>query len=111
MSAEDQRKTEGDERAAVLREKLKEHLSDEDWQRYTELRSRSRELRQKRLPPREAALSVKCMPEPPETFILQRGNPHVPGEKVDPGVPEIFASKNPPLPQRGAGAKSSGRRL
>jgi mono/diheme cytochrome c family protein len=111
MSAEDQRKTEGDERAAVLREKLKDHLSDEDWRRYTELRSRSRELRRTRLPQRERALSVKSMPEPPETFILQRGNPHVPGEQVEPGVPEIFASKNPPIPERAAGAKSSGRRL
>jgi mono/diheme cytochrome c family protein len=111
MSAEDQRKTEGDERAAVLREKLKEFLSDEDWQRYTELRALARELRRKKLPSREMALSVKCMPQPPETFILQRGNPHVPGEKVEPGVPEIFASKNPPIPERTAGAKSSGRRL
>jgi hypothetical protein len=51
------------------------------------------------------------MPEPPETFILQRGNPHVPGEKVEPGVPEIFASKNPVIAERPAGAKSSGRRL
>ena len=111
MSAEDQRKTETDEREAVLREKLKDHLSDEDWQRYTELRSRLRELRRKRLPPRETALSVKCMPQPPDTFILQRGNPHVPGEKVEPGVPEIFASKNPPIPERHPDAKSSGRRL
>jgi hypothetical protein len=51
------------------------------------------------------------MPQPPDTFILQRGNPHVPGEKVEPGVPEIFASKSPPIPERTAGAKSSGRRL
>jgi mono/diheme cytochrome c family protein len=111
MSAEDQRKTEGDERAAVLREKLQQNLSEEDWRRYRELRSRLRELRNGDLPRRERALSVKCMPQPPETFILQRGNPHVPGEKVEPGVPEIFASKNPPIPERPAGAKSSGRRL
>ena len=111
MSAEDQRKTEGDERAAVLRENLKEHLSDEDWQRYTELRLRFRELRRENLPPRERALSVKCMPDPPETFILQRGNPHVPGERVEPGVPELFGSKNPPVPERQPGAKSTGRRL
>jgi hypothetical protein len=111
MSAEDQRKTEGDERAAVLREKLQEHLSEEDWRRYRELRSRLRELRNGDLPRRERALSVKCMPAPPETFILQRGNPHVPGEKVEPGVPEIFASKNPPIPERSSEAKSSGRRL
>jgi mono/diheme cytochrome c family protein len=111
MSAEDQHKTEGAERAAVLREKLKDHLSDEEWQRYTELRSQFQELRRKRLPPREMALSVKCMPQPPETFILQRGNPHAPGEKVEPGVPEIFGSKNPPIHERQPDAKSSGRRL
>ncbi|MEX2141082.1 MAG: PSD1 and planctomycete cytochrome C domain-containing protein [Pirellulales bacterium] len=111
MPAEDQRKTEGDQRAAVLRDKLKEHLSDKDWQRYTELRSHARELRRKKLPPREMALSVKCMSQAPETFILQRGNPHVPGKKVEPGVPEIFTSKDPPIPERPPGAKSSGRRL
>jgi hypothetical protein len=111
MSAEDQRKTEGDERAAVLREKLQQFLSEEDWRRYRELRSRLRELRRKDLPKRDRALSVKCMPQPPETFILKRGNPHVQGEKVVAGVPEIFASKNPPIPEQPTGAKSSGRRL
>jgi mono/diheme cytochrome c family protein len=111
MSAEDQRKTEGDERQAVLREKLKQFLSDEDWQRYTELRDSIRQLRRQSLPPRESALSVKCMPEPPETFILGRGSPHAPGKKVEPGVPELFGVKDPPIPPRAAGAKSSGRRL
>jgi mono/diheme cytochrome c family protein len=111
MPAEDQRKTEGPEREAVLREKLQQFLSDDEWKQYTELRSRQRELRRRRLPPREAALSVKCMSAPPETFILLRGNPHVPGKKVEPGVPELFGVASPEVPERSPDAKSSGRRL
>jgi mono/diheme cytochrome c family protein len=111
MSAEDQRKSEGEERAKLLREKLEQYVSPDDWKRYRELRSRLRSLRSDRLPAREMALSVKCMPEPPETFILMRGNPHTPGTKVEPGVPEILGGGAPAIPARASGAKSSGRRL
>jgi Protein of unknown function (DUF1549)/Protein of unknown function (DUF1553)/Planctomycete cytochrome C/PA14 domain len=45
-----------------------------------------------------------------DTFVFIRGNPHVPGDKVEPGFPTVFNLPDPPLPEPKAGAKSSGRR-
>ncbi len=111
MPAEFQRLAEGSDREKVIRDKLKETATADEWQIYTSLRDEFRELRRRKLPPREMALSVKCLPEPPETFVLGRGNPHVIGKKVEPGVPKIFQAVDPQLPTRTEGAKSSGRRL
>lgn len=112
MSGEDQRKTEGRERAKVLREKLQQYLSPADWELYQQKKKSFDEVQHERrnLPARETVLSVaKCHPHPPETFVLQRGNPHVRGEKVEPGFPEIFESDAPEFPKP-AGKQSSGRR-
>jgi mono/diheme cytochrome c family protein len=111
MPAEFQRLAEGEDRQKVIRDKLQEHVPADDWQKYTALRDELRDLRRRKLPPREMALSVKCLPEPPETFVLARGNPHVTDKKVEPGVPKVFQSADPALPQRSAGVASSGRRL
>src|SRR5207244_4478748 len=50
-------------------------------------------------------------PTPPETFILQRGNPHVKGDRVDPAFPTVFNLPDPVIPTPPPGARSSGRRL
>jgi mono/diheme cytochrome c family protein len=47
---------------------------------------------------------------PPPTFVLLRGNPHVPGEKVEPGFPSVLAPPAPDIRAPGADAPSSGRR-
>jgi hypothetical protein len=47
----------------------------------------------------------------PATHILVRGNPHVPGEQVEPGFPQVISHGNPVLPKPTPEAKSSGRRL
>ncbi len=111
MPAEFQRLSEGPDREKVIRDKLKETATADEWQKYTALRDEFKELRRRKLPTREMALSVKCLPNPPETFVLARGNPHVAGKKVEPGVPKIFQAADPQLPNRAEGAKSSGRRL
>jgi len=111
MSAEDQRKTETRERDRVLRERLKETLSDDDWRQYSDLKSNMDKLQSTRLPPREQALSVSfVMPKPPETFVFSRGNPHVPGNKVELGFPAIFEAAAPVIPAKTPAMKSSGRR-
>lgn len=113
MSAEDQRKTEGRERAKVLKAKLQEHLSKADWELYQEKQKALQSVQQHRrnLPARETVLSVaKCRPQPPETFVFQRGSPQAPGEKVEPGFPEIFEAPQPELPQSKREDHSSGRR-
>lgn len=114
MPAEDQRKTEGSERRKVLREKLRDYLSTEDWEQYAALREQYYDLdREKdRLPPRESALSVNgCLRSPPEIHVLQRGNPHVEGPVVTPGYPSIAGGGEPAIPAPAENAESSGRRL
>jgi hypothetical protein len=49
-------------------------------------------------------------PTPPPTYILVRGNPHVQGEQVEPGFPQVLTSAEPAIPAPSAGAKTAGRR-
>lgn len=110
MSAEDQRKTEGPDRDKVLAEKLQSSLAAEVWQEYQLLTSQLAELDAIKLPPRETVLGIKTLREPPETFVLLRGNPHVPGAKVEPAFLTALGGGSPQIAPRSAEAKSSGRR-
>ncbi|HVW02321.1 MAG TPA: DUF1553 domain-containing protein [Planctomycetaceae bacterium] len=47
---------------------------------------------------------------PPETHLLQRGNPHVPGEKVEPSFVSIIDASKPVIPAPKQGATTTGRR-
>ncbi|PHR90735.1 MAG: hypothetical protein COA78_34565 [Blastopirellula sp.] len=59
---------------------------------------------------RQYALAVNlCDNPPPKTNIMQRGNPHVPGDEVEPRFPTMFGMPAPELPDR-TGEKTSGRR-
>ncbi len=114
MPGEDQRKTEGREREKVLKEKLREYLTEDQWTEYSAFKEQFADAlaRYKKLPPRQSALSVaKVHPEPRETYILLRGNPGSRGEKVEPAFPSLFAMPKPVIPDRPEGARSSGRRL
>lgn len=114
MPGPDQRKTEGPEREQVLKEKLEQFLSPEEWTNYRRLQEERKARQQdlKDLPPRQMALSVaKCLPEPPITHVLLRGSPHAPGDVVEPHFPTLFANDPPVIPPRRPDATSSGRRL
>lgn len=114
MSAPDQRKSEGPKRQELLDKKLVDYLESADFERYTALKTERRryESQLKALPPRQTALSVaECLPEPPETFILLRGSPHAPGDKVEPHFPSLFEPEEPEFPEAHPGSHSSGRRL
>ena len=113
MSAEDQRKTEGRQRKQVLREKIKDYLSDEDWKLRLSLNRKINANRKaiKEFPNRETVLSVaRSNPNPPVTRVLFRGNPHVPQDEVSPGFPGLFQSEPPTIPRPKADAKTAGRR-
>lgn len=113
MSAENQRKTEGRQRKQVLREKLKDHLSDEDWKLRQSLTRKINANRKaiKEFPNRETVLSVaRANPNPTVTRVLFRGNPHVPQDEVSPGFPELFQAEPPTIPQPESDAKTAGRR-
>ena len=110
MSAEDQRASEGPDREQVVRRKLRDFTSDEEWSEHQKLRREHRELA-KFDDPRELALSVSnCLVKPAPTHVLVRGSPHSPGDEVKPGFPEVLGFPEPAIPQPKPGARSSGRR-
>ncbi len=113
MSGVDQRRSETPERAKLLKEKLGEYLEPGQLKVYQEMQAEIQQLEEQRkqYPPRKMALSVsRSLKEPRETFVLLRGNPHVPGEKVQPGFPEIFGKIETPVPSVPKDRQTSGRR-
>ena len=115
MDAPDQRATEGPkrDRNRVLKEKLRDHLSDEQWTLYRELKQQLETvLREGReLPPRELVMGLaRCEPRPQATHVLMRGNPHAVGVAVSAEFPEIFGGGVPAFPEVADGARSAGRR-
>ena len=60
-----------------------------------ELRARSSGQGRRRAPP---CASPRPGPRLPTTFVLLRGNPHVPGDQVEPGFPDVLGSPSPSIP-------------
>lgn len=58
--------------------------------------------------------TILCVTEPgrnvPETHVLARGNPHVPGDRVEPGFLQVIDEKPAVIPTPPPDAKTSGRR-
>ncbi len=86
-------------------------LSDERTQMYERQRRELKELSRASVPVDKAL----CISEPgsgaPETYVLMRGNPHVPGDKVEPAFLSVLGTPPPAVPPRPAGARTCGRRL
>ncbi|HVU89582.1 MAG TPA: DUF1553 domain-containing protein [Pirellulales bacterium] len=111
MSAEDRRRTEGPDRGKVLKEKLQSCLSEESWQEYTKCKEELAEVERTVLPPREQILGLgKILDRPPPAHILARGNPHVPGDEVQPAFLAALGGGEPAIAPRADGARTSGRR-
>lgn len=115
MSAPDQRATEGPkrDRNRILKEKLQDNLSQDDWKKHKELKKQLADTLQqgKSLPQREMVMGLaKCKPTPEQTFVLFRGNPHSPSDPVDPAFPGIFESPAPEASTFTGTDKTAGRR-
>jgi len=116
MSAEDQRATEGPRRKRnkVLKEKLRQHLSSDQWQRYEELKQAlKRNVEQlDSLPPRERVMGLASYREiDSPTYVLYRGNPHSPADEVTPRFPSLFDTDQPQVPEvEPSTTESAGRR-
>ncbi|MBI3465197.1 MAG: DUF1553 domain-containing protein, partial [Planctomycetes bacterium] len=113
MSGEDQRKAETRQREKLLEEKLQQYVSEAEWREYAALKSRLESLQgdQYKLPPREMALSVaRSLETAPPTHVLARGNAHVPGDRVTPRFPRIFAAPDPAIADSEE-SPAKGRRL
>ena len=98
-------------REHLLKTKSRDALPRPEHQEYMKLKKEFEALKARRIPPLPRALSIKENgPEAPETFVLIRGNAHVPGDKVKPGFPQVLGLKDPVIPEPKPGAQSSGRR-
>lgn len=112
MAAEDQRKTEGEERAAVLAEKLPQLLTPGEYREYQDVVAELESI-QEQLPSREpeSVLALATCEMPPlVTHVHQRGNPHALGDVVEPRYPELFGDGPPVILPPAEGARSAGRR-
>ncbi len=113
MTAVEQRATEGDGRAKVLRERLEQVIAADQYHQYTELKSQRSELRQQQaqLPERQTVLGLaKLDAVPPTTFVLLRGSPHSEGEEVTPSFPALLGGGAPNLSAPDPQSASAGRR-
>jgi hypothetical protein len=101
------------DRQRLIDDKLEQFLNVSEWQQYQETSGRLKAIEGeiKALPAPEAALALaKCEPRPEPTHVLLRGNPHVPGDVVEPHFPELFGDTTPVIPSAADGARSAGRR-
>ncbi|MEC8558127.1 MAG: DUF1553 domain-containing protein [Planctomycetota bacterium] len=113
MEAEDQRATEGPERAKTLAEKLEQYTKPEKYKEYAKQKAELESVRKKlaALPPRERVLGLaRLEARPPETKVLGRGSPLAEGEVVPPAFPKLLGGGVPEIPVAPEGAKSAGRR-
>jgi hypothetical protein len=86
-------------------------LSKDELREYMSLREEERRAaRTKSAPIDKALAAVERGNQAPDTFVLMRGNVHVPGEKVEPGFPGIISTSKADIPKTGRNG-SSLRRL
>ena len=86
-------------------------LGKERYEQYRGLLRERQMLRTRKVPAAMALCVAETGPSAPDTFILLRGNPHVPGDKVEPGFPQVLGGKTPAIPVPAPDARTSGRRL
>jgi hypothetical protein len=90
MDSADQRIAETVDRQRLIDEKLQQFLNPSEWEQYQATLARLAAARDEisKLPAGESALALAtCNPHPAPTHVAQRGNPHVPGDIVEPHFP------------------------
>jgi hypothetical protein len=96
--------------ASLMRKHGPELLGEESMRRHAEVSTELDSSRKTRLP--EPGMDIMCVRESGSTptRVLIRGNPHVPGEPVTPGFPEVLCNAAAKLPAIKPGQSSSKRR-
>jgi len=115
MPIEERQAAAANDRPAVINRKLKQYLLAEQAVAYgvlkNEVAALDRAFEEKVVGKQELALSVNnCSVNPPQSTVMIRGNPHVPGDKVEPGFPTVLGFPDPKFSVPNKGARSSGRR-
>ncbi|MBI5758825.1 MAG: DUF1549 domain-containing protein [Planctomycetales bacterium] len=86
-------------------------LGKERHEEYSRLTKELDELKRHKVPADYALCVSEVGPNPPESFVLARGNPQSQGAKVEPAFLSVLGGGSPALPKPAPGAKTSGRRL
>jgi len=113
MTAADQNISRTPDRERLLEDKLQQYLNISEWELYQDTKERLDAVGQEidRLPKPDSVLALaKCDPHPEPTHVMLRGNPHVPGDVVEPHFPQLFGEQSPTIPPAPQGARSAGRR-
>lgn len=113
MPAPDQRATEGEGRAKVLKEKLRDFMDEANWDEYCETKVELERAIAKRnsLPERLTTLGLARLDaRPAATFVLLRGSPLNQGQQVEPAFPGLLGGGQPAIPELPPDAKSPRRR-
>jgi hypothetical protein len=85
-------------------------LGPERFQAYRRANERLASLRRETVPVETALVVTESGPQPRDTFVLIRGNPAVPGEKVQPAFPQVLGASPPSPPAPPAGSRTTGLR-
>lgn len=98
-----------------IAELIKQHgtrlLGEERVREYDRLQGQLQRLKNEKAPGEYAMCVTENGRDAPETFVLSRGNPHVPKDKVEPAFLELLGGGTATIPTPPPGAQTSGRRL
>jgi len=94
----------------LLQEDGKRLLGADEYKRYQKVRRRSEELKNKQPEGDYALMATDVGPRAPEMFLLERGNPHSPAAKVEPGFPVALGGGNAAPDPRDGQSKTTRRR-
>jgi mono/diheme cytochrome c family protein len=85
-------------------------LGAERYERLRQLRRKLQELTGQKAVGDTILCVTEAGPSAPDTFVLMRGNAHVPGDKVEPGFFEVLGAPGPTIPPSSPDSKTTGRR-
>ena len=89
----------GNEMDTLLREHGVEYVGKEKHGRFRAIQKELKELRDNPVPAKRAPAVADKGIDPPDTFVLIRGSAHAPGDKVEPGFPQVLSPPEIQFPE------------
>jgi cytochrome c553 len=86
-------------------------LTRDAFARYQKLTAEKADLDKEQVSADKVLCVTETGPKAPDTFVLLRGNPNTPGERIDPGFPLCAHGGPAVVPTPAADARTDGRRL
>ncbi len=96
--------------ARLIRSEGKQLLGEEKARRYRESRRELEALKAQKPAADRALVVSEVGPQPRPTHLMLRGNPHSPGDQVEPAFLQVASTSPPILPRPEPGSKTTGRR-